>query len=350
MTSAGTRLPLAGPAPRHAGSALRSRLLPIGFGQLLAWEAALAVIPLTAQSVGRPEHVVIAALAILVIATTSVRFGGRHLLSWTLTWISYRLLQHDDRLRTADPLRVLAHDFRLRQHIDRAGNRFGIAGAGDGWTAVIRVDGEPPVGTLLDALWTAFAGTEIPLAGAGLSIRSDADGRVYLLAVRYRPSQAPFAALLRGQGEDGELRAVARAGLALVAALAKQGHHGTLLVVGELAAELRAALGEHDPKATVTEGWRWWSAGGTKQACFTPRRSIDPEIALLARSPTAAATVTSYTLWRTESGAVRDEVTIRLINDVQRPPRARDAGLPVFPLYGRQAAGMRRTLPLALPR
>ncbi|GLY66197.1 type VII secretion protein EccE [Amycolatopsis taiwanensis] len=324
--------------------------LPGGFAQIAAWE--VAAIPLSLHWCDRLARIAVAGVAALLGGTASVRVAGRRPFGWVFTWISYRLLQHRAHATGVDPLRALAHDFRLRQDVDRTGNQFGVAGVGDGWSAVIRMSGDPPVRTLLAALRVACADDEIPLAGAQLVIRSDGAERVHLLAVRYRPGQAPLAAVVRGGGEAGELRATTRAAQALLATLAESGQCGHLLEVGELATELRAALGAHVAGPSATDGWSWWSAGGTTQASFAARGRPDPECTLAARSPTASATVSSYTLWRTDSGKLQEELTIRLVKR-QTPrfaPRAREVDVTVFPLYGRQASGVRRTLPLALPR
>ncbi|WP_431925301.1 type VII secretion protein EccE [Amycolatopsis tucumanensis] len=338
-------------APRPRRFTVAPFVLPIGFAQIAVWESALVATLLAVHDV-LPAKLVVTVLAVLVIASTSVRFAGRHLAGWALTWVSYRLLQHDERRQAADPLRVLAHDFRLRQHVDRAGNRFGVAGVGDGWTTVIRLrEGvEPDVAKVLDLLRAACDNPEIPLAGAQLLVRTSFGERTYLVAVRYRASEAPLAALARGGGEAGELRATTRAALALMGALAKAGYGSTLLEAGELATELRATLGADAP-APVTDGWRSWSAGGTAQAGFVPLTREDVPVLLTSTARGAALTVASFTLRRNRFGRLVEEVTLRLARyaGTRRPPRTRDLDVPVVPLYGRHAAAVRRTLPLALP-
>ncbi len=161
------------------------------------------------------------------------------------------------------------------------------------------------------------------------------------LAVRYRPDLAPIAALARGGGDLGALRSTASAALSLMGALAEAGYQSTVLEAGELAKELRVALGVQGPATGAPEGWRAWTWGDSVQVCFTPRSSrvIDPAV------PGAAFTATSYTLTRTAGGKEKAEVTIRV---------GARAGAPVpvppgvVPLHGRHGAGVRRTLPLAL--
>lgn len=329
-------------------------VLPIGFAQIAVWETALVAALLAVAGV-LAAKLVVTLLALLVIASTSVRFAGRHVAGWALTWVSYRLLQHDERRQSADPLRVLAHDFRLRQHVDRAGNRFGVAGVGDGWTAVIRMraGAEPDVAKVLDLLRAACDNPEIPLAGAQLLVRTSFGERTFLVAVRYRAHEAPLAALARGGGEAGELRATTRAALALMGALAKAGYGSTLLEAGELATELRATLGIDFPAGTpVADRWRSWSAGGTTQAGFAPLNRHDVPALLTSTAGGAALAVASYNLWRNHFGRLAEDVTLRLAryNGPRRPPRAADLDVPVVPRYGRHASAVRSTLPLALPR
>lgn len=334
-------------------TAVAPSLLPISFGQIATWESALVAILLAVEGV-LPAKLLVTVLALAVITATSVRVAGRHLAGWALTWVSYRLRQHDDRHQATDPLRMLAHDFRLRQHVDRAGNRFGVAGVGDGWTAVIRLHGdvEPDITRVLDVVRAACDAPEIPLAGAQLLVRTSAGERTYLVAVRFREELAPLAALARGGGEMGALRAATRAALSLMGALAEIGYGSTLLEAGELATELRATLGTGLPGDTpVTDRWRSWAAGGATQAGFAPLTRADVPVLLTTAGEGAALTVASCTLRRTRFGRLAEDLTLRLARytGTRNPPRSRDLDVPVVPLYGRHASAVRRTLPLALP-
>ncbi|TVT07396.1 type VII secretion protein EccE [Amycolatopsis bartoniae] len=315
-------------------------VLPIRPAQVAVWVLA-AVCCLADQS---PETELLAAL---VVGATSVRLAGRHFAGWALTWVRYRLLRHDDRRLGTDPLLVLAPDFRLRQHHDRAGNRFGVIGSGNGWTAVLRLTTEPDVRWLSGLLRHVCENEEIPLAGAQLVARSERGRRVHLVALRYRPADAPLAALSRGPGELGEHRALVRAALNLLGTLAEAGYPATILEAGELAAELRATLGVQGEPAAVSDGWRAWSAAGTTQACFTPR--ADLESAFHAGARQAAFTVASFSLRRTSRGRLREDVVLRVVEH-RRAPRADDLDVVAVPLYGRHESAVRRTLPLACAR
>lgn len=351
MTTADARLPgVAGDGPPRPAGRPRAAggigLRPVRFGQLALWEAAAFAVPLACRAYGPAALLPAALLALVVVAATSVRVAGRHVAGWALTWVSYRLLAHDDRRRTTDPLLVLTPDLRLRQHADRAGNRFGIAGVGGGWTAVMKLSGQPDPATVLGIARRACADIEIPLASAQLLVRSRAGRRTYLFAVRYRPADAPLAAFARGRGELGELRATARAALGVLGALDEAGCGGTVLEASELAAELRASLGV-PLTAEVTNGWRAWKAGTVSQACFTPLPGTPP----VPEPVGALFTVVSHTVCRTRGDQLREEATLRVAWSAgTRRPHDREPDLPAMPLYGCHEAAIRRTLPFALPR
>jgi hypothetical protein len=96
----------------------------------------------------------------------------------------------------------------------------------------------------------------------------------------------------------------------------------------------------------VVDGWRSWSAGGTTQACFTPKAGLESAFSTSVRQ--ADVTVVSYNLRRTRLGRLCEGVTIRVVKRQGTPqPRAQDLDVPVVPLYGRHEAAVRRTLPLA---
>ncbi|MTD53645.1 type VII secretion protein EccE [Amycolatopsis pithecellobii] len=346
MTSAGARIS-AYPWP-HGWSVV----LPVRPAQIIVWALALVIL-----LVDRDLTIVL--LIAIVVGTTSVRVAGRYLADWALVWVRYRLLRHADRRLGHDPLLVLVPGFRLRQHHDRGGNSFGIAGIGDGWTAVLRLTaaGEPDLTALAGVLRAACDNADIPLAGAQLLVRTEGTQRVYLVAVRYRPAEAPLAALARGAGELGEHRAIIRAALGVAGTLAEAGITATPLEAAELAAELRETLGvKGDLLARshrtigVTDSWRSWSAAGTTQACFTPKASLESAFSTFADA--ASFTVASYQLSRTHLGHLREDVTVRAVKyqGMRRPPRAEDLGIPAIPLYGRQEAAVRQTLPLAMAR
>ncbi|WP_158888376.1 type VII secretion protein EccE [Amycolatopsis anabasis] len=343
--------------PRPLSPASAPWILPIRVSQVAGWEIAailmlLAAGPGTLTETGR---IVAVSLAALVVVTTSIRFAGRHLAAWTFIGLTYRLRQHDDRHDAGDPLHALAGEVRLREHVDRAGNRFGVAETGSGWTAVLRMTApvNPDPEILVEALRDAYERTDIPLAGAQLVAwtmpRSDGGTpyRVHWLAVRYRPEEAPIAALARGGGDLGALRACACAALTVLGALAEAGYECTVLDAAELGEELALALGAERDSAEITDGWRSWTAGGLAQSCFLPHDTGDLSRLLTAHAPGAAFTASSFALRRTAAGKTREDVAIRVGTRTGLPAARPD--VPAFPLHGRHADHVRRSLPLALP-
>jgi len=337
------------PAPPRPASTPLPWLLPIRPLQAALWEIAGIAVLLAwlVDGVTQPVRIGVSVAAGLLVLLTSVRFAGRHPAGWALTWTAFRLRRHDTRRESADPLLSVAGPVKVRQHVDRAGNRFGVAEVDGGWSALVRLTQGPGApGPLVEALRSAYRRTDVPLASAQLLTwaipRGDQVLRVRWLAVRYRPDLAPIAALARGGGDLGALRSTASAALSLMGALAEAGYQSTVLEAGELAKELRVALGVQGAPGGEPDRWRSWTWGGAAQMCFRPRsaRVLDFSV------PGAAFTATSYTLTRTPGGREKAEVTIRVGARPGAPVPA--PGIPVVPLHGRHGAAVRQTLPLAL--
>ncbi len=326
-----------------------SWLLPIRPLQAALWETAgIAVLLAFTTAVPQPARIAVAVVAGLLVLLTSVRFGGRHLAGWTFTWLGHRLRRRDDG---TDPLYHVAGPVKVRQHVDRAGNRFGVAEVDGGWSAIVRLvpgPDAPGPAALVDILRETYRRTDIPLASVQLLTWAAPHGeqvlRVRWLAVRYRPDEAPIATLARGGGELGALRSTACAALGLMGSLAEAGYPSTVLEAGELAKELRVALGVQGPRGEpASDRWSSWAWGESTQACFAARAlptSLDLSV------PEAAFTATSYTLRRTPGGRERAELTIRVGARAGAPVPA--PGVPAVALHGRHGAAVRRTLPLAL--
>jgi type VII secretion protein EccE len=348
-----------GPGERPKPAPL-SWLLPIRPLQVAVWEFAglAALLAIGLDHVAEPLWITVCVLAGLAFLATSIRISGRHLAGWALIWIGHRLRRHDSRRDSPDPLHHVAGPVKVRQHVDRAGNRFGVAEIDGGWTAIVRLTGSvtPDPDVLTSILRDTYRRTDIPLSTAQLltwTVPRDQGPafRVHWFAVRYRPEEAPIAALARGGGELGALRGTACAALGLMGSLAEAGYESTVLEAGELTEELRVSLGvERQGVPAISDGWRNWSAGATSQACFAPRPRQDISRALSLSVPGAAFTACSYTLRRTPAGKERPEVTIRVGSrgGGARLPRATELDIRVVPLHGRHAAAVRRTLPLAL--
>jgi type VII secretion protein EccE len=345
-----------------AASVTAPRILPVRAGQVAGWEAAalLALLVSGAAPVSTPVRIAVSVLAVLFVAATSVRLAGRHLAGWALTWVGYRLRQHDDRHDTRDPLYALAGDVGVRRHEDRAGHRFGVAEIDEGWTSVVKLTspGDPDITTLLDILRAACEDTDLPLSSAQLVVwtmpddQGGAPRRVHWLAVRYHAREAPVAALARGGGQLGTLRTSTRAALGVMGGLAAAGYDSVILTDTELADELRLALGAGPAGSReIVDGWTSWSTGPLKQACFAPLSHGDLPRVLGCHARSATFTATSFTVRRKPNGKVREDLAIRIGTHRESSRAAlvsRDLGVPVFPLNGRHATYVRRTLPLAL--
>jgi type VII secretion protein EccE len=336
------------PAPPRPASTPLPWLLPIRPLQAALWEIAGIAVLLAwmVDTVSQPVRIGVSVAAGLMVLLTSVRFAGRHLAGWALTWTAFRLRRHDTRRDSPDPLLSVAGSVKVRQHVDRAGNRFGVAEVDGGWSALVRLTQGPGApGPLVEALRSAYARTDVPLASAQLLTwaipRGDQVLRVRWLAVRYRPDLAPIAALARGGGDLGALRSTASAALSLMGALAEAGYQSTVLEAGELAKELRVALGVQGPASAPPDRWKSWTWGDATQKCFRPRSSRTVDFAV----PGAAFTATSYTLTRGASGREKAEVTVRV---GARPGAAVPSPGAAVPLHGRHGAAVRQTLPLAL--
>jgi type VII secretion protein EccE len=355
------------PPPRRRRAGVLRWIAPVRVWQLATWQVAALAVAFTLDR-PVPVRLAVAAAAGAVFVLTSVRTGGRCLSQWADTLVRYRR-RRGARRGAAEPLTALLPDLRLRQHVDRAGNRVGLAVCGDGLTAVVRLTpttrADP--GTLLAVLRDAFDSSTIPLAAAQLvvwTVAAPRQGgrhqaaaapepmRVYWLALRYRPGRAPDAARARGGGETGAMRATASAALGLVVRLDEAGYPSAVLDQDALGQELLVALGASATTAAhVREGWRSWSATDIRQVCYLPDRRLDPADLLDRWIPEAAFTCVSYTLTRTARGQVHGESAARLGTPRARgarPPKPNSAfGGPATPTTGRHHRYVLRTLPLA---
>ena len=369
--------PVPAKSPRSRGRGRIGVLRPVRIGQVALWEVALVAVAATVWP-WRVVSIVVAALAAVTIAVTSVRVSGLCCYQWVGVLLRYRARRGSARSApTADPLAAVLPGVTMRRQIDRAGNRAGLADLGNSLAAVVRLTStmSPNPAALVDVLHAAFGRTAIRLAGAELVVwsvpsppraqyygdqRDVEPTRIQWLAVRYRPADAPVAALARGGGDTGAAKATATAALALVARLAEAGYAGVVVDEPELRQELLVALGsDHSALGggtfRVKETWRDWSIGTLRQLSFAPRSEPDA-VALLGRwTAQAAFTCTSYSLHRTVRGDVRGEGRVRIgVHPTARIPSARELGrllgVELLARNGRQGSSVLDTLPLALPR
>jgi type VII secretion protein EccE len=360
------------PAQRvRPNAAARTRtgwILPIRVGQVAVWQLGVLAVLATAFPLGS-LGVTMIAVAVVAVAATSVRIGGLCAYQWAAIYVRYRLRRAAPPAQT--PMLALLPDLFVHTHVDRAGNRVGIASIARtaDYSVLVRVApaSHPDPARLMSVLHKAYERPDLPLSGAQLVIwavpglsKSATPIQVHWLALRYRMDEAPSAALARGGGEDGARRAASSAALRLASDLADAGYPSSVLDTPEVHQELLGALGA-DPDVLygpvvgghrITETWNSWSVGRLRQACFVLHDSADAAALLGRCAPEAAFTCTSYTLNRTTRGEVRATTAVRIgVSPSQfwlTPQRVSARfGLPLLPANGRQVAHVLGTLPLA---
>jgi type VII secretion protein EccE len=356
---------LADTSTRHRSHWLR----PVSAGQIAVWQIAALAVLLTVNPFG-VTGIAVATAAVLVVAATSVRRGGLCLYQWLGVRLAY--FRRAKPSPSPDPVAAVLPGLRFVRHVDRAGNRVGLASIGADRVAVVRLPSgvRPELDVLVTALRDAQQRSDIPLAGAQLVVwavpgpTSVEPMRIHWLALRYRPSVALGAALARGGGSTGSDRAAASAALGLVGRLAEAGQAAAVLDEPELRQDLLVALGA-DPRAfagstpgsrpvvTVAESWRSWSIGRLTQASFAPGPRVALEI-LGALVPGTEFTCTSLLLRRTPRGTTESSVSLRLgyvAKHAQQRPEAMVKRLArdLHPTTGRQSKAVLRSLPLATP-
>ncbi len=330
----------------------------IRVGQIAVWELAALAILGTVNPL-RWLGILAITLGVLALLLTSIPVRGRYGYQWAIAAVRFRFRRQS--WAAVAPLTAVLPDLQVRGHIDQAGNRVGLAGVGDGWTAVLRLTSpqhaEPA--TLLAALNRALERPDIRLASAQLVVWSvpgvgPAEAvRVCWLALRYRPTAAPQAALARGGGRGGALRATAVAALTLARDLAESGHPCVVLDETALPQQLLVTLSAGPVDGTPTlvqETWRGWTLGSFAQSCHRAR-SADL-VGMLV--PGSSFTCTSVTL----THGVRDRLHTRVVVRVGAPAGVRPAylnalvkasGARLARTDGRHADHVRVSIPLALP-
>ena len=346
---------------------------PISLGRITLWELAVLAVVATGYPL-RVNGIVVLSVAAVVVLSTSVRLKGLCIYQWFDVYRKFRIRRSSAaQVRVADPIAAVLPGLRLSRHIDRAGNRTGVAEQGDSWTAVVRLGSTTILDSvpLLSVLRTMYEHGDIRLATAELvtwsvpsppraryygDYRDTQPMRIHWLAVRYRPVEAPLAAAARGGGNDGAARTVSAAAMSLVGRLATAGFDAKVLDEPELRQDLLVALGAGNSgaDARIRETWHDWSIGTLRQRCFLPKDRAGEIDALGRWADQAAFTCTSHTLTRDNrervAGATRIRIGIHpteLQLDDKRVAKA--LGLRLVSSNGRQDTEVRHTLPLALP-
>lgn len=343
---------------RASGERRVGWLLPLGPGRVAMWQLAVLAVLATGFEI-RPATITVLVLAGLLLLATSVRVGGLCGYQWAAVFVRYVLRRRRSAPAAQNPVHALVPRLQVHSHEDRVGNRTGVAVVGGDHIAVVRLApaAHPDPKLLVSLLHKAINREEYPVSGARLVVlavpATPWPVRMHWLALRYRPADAPWAALARGGGEAGCRKAVASAAQRLVSDLAGAGCAGAVLDAPELRRELLVTLGVSPEAGTggqaPVETWRRWSVGSLRQACFTPRAPADA-IPLLGRSIAEATfTCTAYSLTADPAHA-RTTIRVGVPNNQfwLTPERvAAKLGVRLLPANGRQARWVLDTLPLA---
>lgn len=291
-------------------------ILPIGVGQVMIWQLALLGVLLAPAGIPGAAAVVVAVLA---IGMTSVRVGGLHARQWATVYTRYRT--HRKVIEPATPpVRPLLPRLHLRSHVDRSGNQLGIVSVDEnvdyGVTLRLAPVSRPDPEALVALLRKALERDDLPMHATQLVAwtvpANPMPMTVYWLALRYRADEDPLPARARGGEAEGGGRAVASAALRLSIELSSAGYPNSVLDAPELHQELLSAVGGQAAAGRVVENWHEWAAGGTRQACFVPRRAGDV-LPLMGRCvPGSMFTCMSYTLGRDDTGVPNDTAVVRL--------------------------------------
>ena len=334
---------------------------PLGVSAVLGWEIALLAVLVAWAHHDAAVTIGLAVLAIALIAVTSVRVGGDTAAGrLAARYRMRRRLAHypDDRTDTARA-RLLA-GLTLNSHIDRAGNRTGVIGAGLGWSAAVRIadTAVPDVPALIDIAGRACARADLPLAAAQVLTWTvpSGDGRVlrqYFIAVRTSPRRTARAIAARGGGPAGAQRAAASAIAAVAFELSRIGCPAGVIDSVDLEQYVQLLSGSAGEARPVETGDSW-AVGHLRQTCLRVASGTPVTTALnrVVAEPLGFV-IASCTLTPGRRGAPRQDFLVRAGLAEQPAPltveqavRATDPSL--TPLRYRQEEHVRATLPLAL--
>jgi type VII secretion protein EccE len=347
-------------------------ILPVSAGQIAVWQIAVTAVLATLLPSGTlgTSTLVVIGVAALAIAASSVRIGTQCGAQWLAIYLKYLARRKGKNADTATPVRALEPDLTIHTHVDRAGNRVGVATVGEeeGYSVTLRLAPtvHPDPDRLLLVLHKAFERKDIPLSSAQLVVWSVPAHSVsphpisvYWLAVRYHRDDAPWAALARGDGREGAFKAASSAALRLVSDLAEIGYDASVLDTLDLHNELVVSVGAgQDALFAKTVGyeaaetWRYWRIGDQRQACLLARSPADITTVIGRCAPRSTFTCSSYTLRRGARGETKATATVRV--GLHRGRSRVDAeqvaalGVPLVSANGRHTAHVRATLPVCI--
>ena len=346
-------------------------LLPIRLAAVLSWEVAAAgVLVAYAHRDDVPLFYPALVVAAVIVVATSIRLGGLTAVGRLRTALALRRRRREHAADPADSIqRRLLPGLTLNTHIDRAGNRTGLIGAGLGWSAVVRVADAvtPDPDALIEVATRACLRSDLPLAAAQVltwNVPSTWNGtpgtlRQFFVAVRTAGRPSGRAIRARGGGPAGAQRTTASAAAAVAFELTRLGYSCTVLDSAELeqyvqlvaGASAEAVPAEQAPRPVETKDAL--AVGRVQQSCLrvgggTPRA----EALLWPAGPPLSFVVGSCTV-RPGPAGPRLSFLVRTGLVGQQSPlsaeqatRALDRRL--IPLRGQQEPSVRASLPLAL--
>jgi type VII secretion protein EccE len=317
--------------------------------RIIGWQVGLIAAALAVITTSRVIAVAVL-LAAVLLAATAVRWRGRWLDQWLVTYWRYRWRKG----RPASPVEV--HDFA-----DRAGNKVGVLSSGEGYSAILGIrprqasaEGLAPA---LDGLLDTLDAPGVRAIAVQLVTMSSPGGsRRYWVAVRLDPHECRAAVNARGGGPAGAVHATGGMALRLAERLRAAGVEVRVPDGAGLRADLAACLGVRSDLGL--EKWKWWAGGAGHQVCYRPRRLPRDRVRLLeslhrtAGEP-AQFCVGSLLIDRAPKGQRRAELIWRIAVPAQAAARtaARTAaaglGTRVWPLDGAHGPGVRASLPRA---
>lgn len=362
--------PRRAPEPAAPGARRRRATGPlgyVGFRQIICWQLVLVAIVLV---VVRPSVLTgaLAALAVVVLALTVVRWHGRWLFEWLPPSANY-LLRHRNRAlgdagetgRTL--LRLLAPE-AIGSTADGSGDRVFLLSGGTGISTVLQP--QPTTGDPANALRSP----ETLLPPPGGSTAAAVQLVVHAGIDRDRPPRIWFALqALRTVAayQDAELRPVLGNTVRRIQRqLRRDGCPARGLAEHELLGTLAALAHVNAGRGQIREEWQSWRCGPVTQVTFrldgwadlTPTISTKLLPWLLAAVPYTAATV-SVTARRTDDDpSPRVDAALRIAAtnpaalahaEHQLTDHLRRWGIRLTRLDGRHAWGLAATLPLGLP-
>jgi type VII secretion protein EccE len=357
-------------------------LLPIRLPAVLVWEVAALVVLIGYQHRedrhGPQALIAVAVVAALVFLSTSLRLAGQTLFDKLRGRRALRRrLREYARDRAGDSVqRRLLAGLTLNTHIDRAGNRTGVIGNGQGWSAVLRIADTvtPDPAALIAAATEACLRTDLPLAAAQVlswnvpsnwgeqAESAHRTYRQYFLAVRTAQRPTGRAILARGGGPAGAQRATASAAAALAFALSQRGYSSTVLDSAELEQHVQLMSGatysaqrvDAETAAAPLETKDTWAVGRIQQSCFRIGAGTPQTNALNWNvGAPLSFVIGSCTITPNGRDGARLEYLMRAAMVSQQSPltieqASRTLDRRLIPLRYRQERYVRATLPLAL--